>query len=109
MVASSGTVAAAHESGSSIAQPGITHPIVAQSPAASGSSPAVAPSPSSGAVKVPDRVEKDRVETIAPASLPRAKPRGPSRVKLGADVGAEFLLFDLPPLVLLAPDRTPTD
>jgi serine/threonine protein kinase/tetratricopeptide (TPR) repeat protein len=49
LAAKSGTVAAAHESGASIAQPGITHPIVAQSPAASGSSPAVAPSrPPSG-------------------------------------------------------------
>ena len=71
LAASSGTVAAAHESGSSIAQPGIsTHPITAQSPAASGSSPAVAPSPSSSAVKVPDRVGTDRVGTDFAPSKP---------------------------------------
>ena len=46
--ASSGTVAAAQESGSRVTQPTIAQP---QSPA-SGSSPALAPSPSSSAVKV---------------------------------------------------------
>jgi len=87
LAASSGTVAAAHESGSSIAQPGITSPIVAQSAAASGPSSVLAPSPSSGAVKV-----TDRVGTGAPASLPRAQPRGPSRAKLGSYFAAAILL-----------------
>src|SRR5438094_1359584 len=48
IAASSGTVAAAQESGSSVAQPAVAQP---PSPA-SGSSPALAPSPSSSAVKV---------------------------------------------------------
>ena len=50
--------------------------------------PRLAPSPSSGAVKVTDPLGKDRVGTGAPANLPRAKPSGPSRVKLGSYVVA---------------------
>src|SRR5213080_3694770 len=48
IAASSGTVAAAQESGSSVAQPRVAQPPTP----ASGSSPALAPSPSSSAVKV---------------------------------------------------------
>jgi serine/threonine protein kinase/tetratricopeptide (TPR) repeat protein len=51
-VASSGTVAVAQESDSAVAQPKVTQPAVAQPPSpGSGSSPALAPSPSSSAVR----------------------------------------------------------
>ena len=50
---SSGTVAAAQESGSGVEQPGVSQPTVAQpSSPASGSSPTLAPSPPSSAMKV---------------------------------------------------------
>jgi serine/threonine protein kinase/tetratricopeptide (TPR) repeat protein len=53
IASSSSTVAVAQESGSSVAQPGVSQPTIAQPPSpASGSSPALAPSPSSSTAKV---------------------------------------------------------
>ncbi|HEV7220047.1 MAG TPA: protein kinase [Terriglobales bacterium] len=79
--ASSESVPAAQESGAHVTQQPV--PI-------SNSSPV--PSASAGAVKVPDSVGKDRLGTDAPASLPRTKPTGPSRAKLGSYVAAVVLL-----------------
>ncbi len=84
--ASSGSAPAAQESGAHVTQQPL--PI---------SNSSFAPSPPSDAVKVPDHIEKDRVEndrvgTSAPASLPRTKPKGSSRAKLGSYVAVVVLL-----------------
>jgi eukaryotic-like serine/threonine-protein kinase len=67
IAASSGTVAAAQESGSSVAQPTVAQPPTP----ASGSSPALAPSPSSSAVKVAEVpvVRRKLWKVLVPAAV----------------------------------------